>query len=374
MKKIVNEELNIEGKLYDLKEYYKNNNEFVIIGLNDSQGVNTTTLFRKGLLEYIADSLKDDDMKMTVINAFSLMFNKTEHINYLLSSNPNLNEIRDLQIYGMVEALKKVFGDFHMPKCLGKIGYVSKTLYRHKESYEDIKITDTLKNAKEPIVIYSCGANDLMREGWNNPFSISKDYKKQNDAYKYTLEKLSDPVSVKKVINKVEGNINNILSINDKTDIFTLGLYIPKSMTKIGMEVFIDAIDRYNEFLRELCDKYNLEYIDTESTALIYNKSKSNYHVTTGGHQYLSLEILDRLYDRKFYNLINKEKFQLPEITNFPLGRNGLYEMLIDLKKDLNAIKMEDAKTDREKEVFEKKSQELERQVNVVEKVLMKRM
>ncbi len=373
MKKLTYEELIIEGKLCDLRKYYEKNNELVIIGLNDSQGVNTTTLFKKGLLEYIASNLKDENIKMTVINTFSLMFNKTEHINYLLKSNPSLDEIKDLQVYGMVKALEKAASDFHMPKFVGKIGHISRALYSPKKGDTNIRLTDTLKNAKEPLVIYSSGANDLMREGWNNPFRIAQDYKKQNDAYKYALDKLSDPSSVKRVIDRVEGNINNILSINDKADIFTLGLYIPKSMYVEGMEIFIDAIDRYNDFLQELCNKYNLEYIDTESTAFLYNKSKVNYHVTTAGHNHLALEVLDKLYNRKLYLPIQEEEFKLPNLKEFKLGNHELFEMLVELKKDLEKVKMETANSDREKEIVTAKSKELQRQIEVVEKVLIKK-
>ena len=322
---------NLGVKVSMLKEYYKRNGELTIIGLNDSQGVNTTALFKKGLLEFISDKLKDEDtkttvinafslmfnkkafitvvfvssslslsnIKTTVINAFSLMFNKTEHINYLLRSNPDLEEIKDLQVYGMVSALEKAMSDFHLPKDLGKIGYISRKLYKPNRGDKYIKLTDTLQIAKEPIVVYSSGANDIMREGWNNPFNIGKDYKKQNAAYKYTLDKLSDVSTVKRVIDRVDENFNNILSLNDKADIFALGLYVPRSMKKDGMEVFNAAIERYNEFLKILCEKYNIEYVDTQDVAEMNNKSNLNFHVTTNGHYFLANEVLSILYNRK---------------------------------------------------------------------------
>lgn len=370
MKRKDYEQMMFEIKIDELKKYYKNNNDLTIVGLNDSQGVNTTTLFRKGLLEFIADKLEDDEINTTVINAFSLMFNKTEHINYLLKSNPSLDEIKDLQVYGMVKALEKAMNDFHMPKFLGKVGYVSKALYKTNADDKNIKLTDTLIQSKEPIVIYSSGANDLMREGWNNPFSIGKDYKKKNDAYKYTLDKLSDISTIKRVIDRVEGNIDNILSINDQADIFTLGLYIPKSMQNEGMKVFNDAIKTYNEFLKIICDKYHLNYIDTELNAKINNKSKINFHVTTEGHDYLANEIVNQLYDKKLFN--NKEKLKVSK--NFEVGKHDLYEMLIALKNDLNQVKEENAKSIREQEIVAAKTCELERQIDVVEKVLIKRM
>lgn len=366
---------NLGVKVSMLKAYYKRNGELTIIGLNDSQGVNTTALFKKGLLEFISDKLKDEDTKTTVINAFSLMFNKTEHINYLLRSNPDLEEIKDLQVYGMVSALEKAMSDFHLPKDLGKIGYISRKLYKPNRGDKYIKLTDTLQMAKEPIVVYSSGANDIMREGWNNPFNIGKDYKKQNAAYKYTLDKLSDVSTVKRVIDRVDENFNNILSLNDKADIFALGLYVPRSMKKDGMEVFNAAIERYNEFLKILCEKYNIEYVDTQDVAEMNNKSNLNFHVTTNGHYFLANEVLSILYNRK---ICKRSKANVSNVKNFKPGRHDLYELLVDLKKDFkNAVKegvLAMDNDDREYDVAVAKRREIERQIDVVEKTLMKRM
>lgn len=355
----------------DLKKYYKDKG-LTIIGLNDSQGVNTTTLFRKGLLEFLSKELQSEDNASIIINAFSLMFNKTEHINYLLESNLSLEEIKDLQVKGMVSALEKVMQDFHMPKFIGKVGYISKMLYRPQKGDDEICLTDTLKESKEPIVVYSCGANDLMREGWNNPFSIGKDYKNRdkNLNYDYAIYKLQNPKSVKNVIGRVEGNINNILTLNNNADIFTLGLYIPKSMQCDGMEVFNDAIARYNEHLMELCNKYNLSYVDTELTGKEYNKSSVNFHVSTAGHNALAQEIIDKLYYKKCSGIktVNKKVEGKFDVLN-----HKSWDLLINLQHDLKKVEEESIGSfGKQKEVYEEMKKELERQIGVVEKVAEK--
>lgn len=59
--------MSLEEKLRnsELIEYHRNTegiNDLLIVGLNDSQGVNTTlSPFKKGLLEYIASSLRTKD-------------------------------------------------------------------------------------------------------------------------------------------------------------------------------------------------------------------------------------------------------------------------------------------------------------------------
>lgn len=359
------------NQIENLKDYYKDKG-LTIIGLNDSQGVNTTTLFRKGLLEFLSEKLKSEDTDSRIINAFSLMFNKTEHIDYLLESNLSLEEIKDLQINGMVSALEKAMQDFHMPKFLGKVGYVSKMLYRPQKGDDKILLTNTLIESKEPIVVYSCGANDLMREGWNNPFRIGKDYKNRdkNFNYDYTLCKLQDPKSVKRVIGRVEGNINNILSLNSNADIFTLGLYIPKSMQCDGMEVFNDAITAYNEYLMELCNKYKLSYVDTEENGKEYNKSNVNFHVSTAGHNALSREIIDKLHYKKFFQ--PKTTSEISKV-DFKIQNHKSWDLLINLNHDLKRVEEESIGSfGRQKEVYEEMKKELKRQIEVVEKVAEK--
>ena len=91
-----------------LVNYYKDKNT-AIIGLNDSQGVDTGLLFRKGVLELVRDMLVSSKNDLDTFNAFSLMFNKTEHIDYFLDCNLTLEDIKNSQVEGAVSALTKFF-------------------------------------------------------------------------------------------------------------------------------------------------------------------------------------------------------------------------------------------------------------------------
>ena len=92
--------------------------------------------------------------------------------------------------------------DVGLPKFLGKIGNVYRLIYTPKKGDEDIKISTSLKKAHEPVVIYSSGVNDLMREVGANPFGIKGDYKARNKRpnYYYTLEKTNNPLTLQRVI------------------------------------------------------------------------------------------------------------------------------------------------------------------------------
>lgn len=366
------EESIVNQKRERLIKYYKGS-KLAIIGFNELQGVDTTTLFKKGVLEYLADSFKDDDLRPIVINAFSLMFNKTEHINYLLESNLSLEEIKDLQVYGMVSALEKAMQDFHLPKILGKVGYISRALYNPKKEDGNIFLTDTLKQTKEPIVVYSCGANDLMRETWNNPFSIGRDYQNRdkNMNYDYAAYKVQKGNAVKKVISRVEGNINNILTVNSNADIFTLGLYIPNSMQCYGMEIFNDAIARYNDYLQELCVKYNLTYLDTSKTGKKYNNKSIDLYSSTEEYNSLRNAIITKLYDKKIWYSEDKN---IDIKNNFRVQNHKSLDLYVNLKHDLERVISESSGSfGRQKVVYDEMQKELQKQIDVVAKVAKKK-
>lgn len=315
-------------KIEKLIQYYKDNG-LLIVGLNDSQGVNTTsTFFKKGLLEYLASALTSKDLIPEVINAFSLTMNKTEHIDYFLKNNLSLEEIKLSQIYSVVSALEKVMSDVGLPKFLGKIGNAYRLIYMPKKGDEKINISSSLKEVSEPVMIYSSGVNDLMREVGANPFGIKKSYmlKDIKPNYYYTLEKTNNPETLKRVMNAMERNYDTILGINSKTDIYTLGAYIPKSLQSKEMNIFRDLIIAYNEELRNLCKQYDITFVDTEEVGKKYNYSKSNFHISTAGHNALANYILGYMYHNKFEGkkFIERKNISPIEITNN--GARGVIE------------------------------------------------
>lgn len=306
-----------DSKVKELINHYKDSG-LTIIGLNDSQGVNTTsTFFKKGLLEYLAYTLTSYELIPEVINAFSLTMNKTEHIDYFLKSNLSLEEIKLSQIYSVVSALEKVMSDIGLPKFLGQVGNVYRLIYTPKQNDREIKISTSLKKAVEPVLIYSSGVNNLMREVGANPFGIKNDYKLRDKKpnYYYTLEKTNNPNTLKKVIDSIERNFDSILGINSNTDIYTLGAYIPKSLESVEMNIFRDLIIDYNEELQILCNKYNITFINTEEIGKTYNRSKANFHITTAGHNALAEYILDCMYQNKF-GLCNSNERVVDKVTD----------------------------------------------------------
>lgn len=279
-------------KLDKLRAHYKD--ELTIIGFNDLEVVsNASSFFKKSLLDYLADILRSEEVEPTIIDCFSSLMNKTEHINYYLKSNLSLEEIKLSNVYSTVLYLKKFMLNRHLPKTLGKIGYLS-TFKNPVNVDDDVTcITSVLEEASSPIIIYSSGYSNLKREigfdGVNNPKN-----------YDYTLSKIKSKKTLSNVIGGIERNFYNILSINDKSDIYVLNAPIPNSLEEIK-----NLVISYNDSLYNLCNQYNLNYIDRNVTD---NTPKS-----------LSEEIISAIYINKFIT----ERKQVREYSDYSYNSKG---------------------------------------------------
>ncbi len=360
-------------KIEKLIQYYKDTG-LLLVGLNDSQGVNTTTtFFKKGLLEYLATALTSKELTPDVINAFSLTMNKTEHIDYFFKNNLSLEEIRLSQIYSAVSAFEKVMTDVGLPKFLGKVGYLYGLVYAPKDGDEKIKIATSLREAKEPIVVYSSGVNDLMREVGANPFGIKRNYDERyiKPNYYYTLEKTKNPETLRNVMDSIERNYNTILEINSQSDIYTLGAYIPKSLQSEEMDIFRYLVMAYNEELANLCNQYGITFVDTEEVGKKYNNSESNFHISTAGHNALANYLLGYMYYNKLeaHNFIGRENISSIEITN--KGAQGVMEsILCDYGQSCEkAAELSGYPKERQEAI----TAEREREAKIFEKVLAKK-
>lgn len=306
-------------KLAELRNYYKD--ELTIIGFNDLEVVsNASSFFKKSLLDNLRDILRSEEVEPTIIDCFSTLMNKTEHINYYLKSNLSLEEIKLSNVYSTVLYLKKYMVNRHLPKTLGKIGYLS--AFKNAVNVDDdvTCITSVLEEASSPIIIYSSGYSNLKREidfdGVNTPKN-----------YDYTLSKIKSKKTLSKVIGGIEKNFYSILSINDKSDIYVLNAPVPNSLEEIK-----NLVISFNDSLYNLCNKYNLNYIDRNVTD---NTSKS-----------LSEEILSALYINKFIT----ERKQVKEYSDYSYNSKGALGVTDKVQNDWREVQ----KLALEKEGYEK--------------------
>ena len=294
-------------KLAELRNYYKD--ELTIIGFNDLEVVsNASSFFKKSLLDNLRDILRSEEVESTIIDCFSPLMNKTEHINYYLKSNLSIEEIKLSNVYSTVLTLEKFMVNRHLPKALGKIGYLS-TFKNLVNMDDDIThITSVLEEASSPIIIYSSGYSNLKREidydGVNTPKN-----------YDYTLSKIKSKKTLSNVMKGIERNFYNILSINDKSDIYVLNAPIPNSLEEIK-----NLVISFNDSLYNLCTKYNLNYIDRNVTD---NTSKS-----------LSEEIISAIYINKFIT----ERKQIREYSDYSYNSKGALGVMDKTQSDWHEI------------------------------------
>ncbi len=255
------------------------------------------------------------------------MMNKTEHVDYFLDNNLSVREIKLSQIYSAISALEKVMTDIHLPKILGQVGNIYRLVYRINDGDSEIRITDSLKNAQEPTVIYSSGVNNLMRAIGTNPFSVQSDYKNRNikPNYDYTVKKINDERTLNDVMMGIRNNFEHLLQVNDKMDIYTLGAYVPKALQVEEMNILRDMVIEYNALLASLCKKYGITFIDTDTVGRKYNKSKANFHINATGYNMIANHILELMYNNKIKETRGK--------TSQPI--DGSLGVFLDLERDI---------------------------------------
>ena len=296
-------------KLAKLKDYYKD--ELTIIGFNDLEVVsNASSFFKKSLLDYLVELLSSEGLEPIVIDAFSSFMNKTEHINYFLKSNLSIEEIKLSKVYSNVLSLEKFMVKRHLPKFLGNIAYLSSLKDPVNRNDDTINITTLLEEASCPIVVYSSGYSNLKRDiAWDG------EYLPKN--VDYTLSKIKSKKTLGNVIGGVEKNFYNILSINDKSDIYVLNAYLPNSLREIN-----NLVLSYNDSLYNLCNKYNLTYIDR--------------NVTDGSIETLSEEICSAIYINKFIT----ERKQVREYSDYSYNSKGALGVMDKTQNDFREVQM----------------------------------
>ncbi len=294
-------------KIVKLRDYYKD--ELTIIGFNDLEVVSKViSFFKKSLLDNLADILRSKEVEPVIIDCFSSLMNKTEHINYYLKSNLSIEEIKLSKVYSNVLSLGKFMLNRHLPKALGRIGYLS-TFRNLVNKDDDITcITSVLEETSSPIIIYSSGYSNLKREIGFDGVNIPKDYN-------YTLNKIRSKKTLSNVIGGIEKNFYNILSINDKSDIFVLNTPIPDSLEEIK-----NLVISFNNSLYDLCNKYNLTYINRNNTDNTYKS--------------LSEEIISALYINKF--ITNKE--QIKEYSDYSYNSKGALGIMDKTQNDWREV------------------------------------
>ena len=190
----------------------------VVVSLNDSQGVNIS--LRLNRLAYpglIVQTFEDEGVNTISHNMSSLLYNKTYQAGMFLKNNLDMGTNAQLQVRGAVAALKKAMSDFRLPRFIGNVGNLARIFYRTKKGDKDIGVADSIKNADRPLVLYSSGANDLMRMIGSNPASLKKDLNPKNGDkvnYQCVLDDVKNGADAEIISNDILWTRNKIIEWN----------------------------------------------------------------------------------------------------------------------------------------------------------------
>ena len=298
-------------KMKDINNNFKvstKEKKMLIIGLNDSQGVDTTfKINKKSFMYYIKKEYVRREEKFEMFDCFSLFFNKTHYVESFFKHNIDKKAIRNLQIYGNIMALRKCMIDYSLPKFISYIRNVYRLTY--PKVNRNMNLTTELVSNVNPFVIYSSGANDLMKLIGTDPFSVIRHYKKKNEDphFDYSLKQADKYELINDVISKIKNNFELIKSYNSSAVIFVLGLYIPTSLEQEEMKPFRDMIIEYNTKLKKLSDECGAAYIDTNDIGKKYSRKKYSFHISTRGHKELSKVLINNI--DSYSKCINNKEF-----------------------------------------------------------------
>lgn len=312
-----------------------------IIGVNESLGIpfryqGTIKSMHDHIIAGVYQNLKSDIN--CYLNAFSMFFNKTHHIKDMVTHNLSMKEIKLLIKYGNDESRNNPFTKIAIPKSLGNL----EPIY---EQDEERHIIDILKSNPN-IILYACGVNDIMYEMNACFYNVPFDKKRKTRA----LNMLKQDDMIEHTLKKVEDNFKLFLSINPNTTIFvfnfSLDLYSPNFISKIdknwkSMIILNNFIERYNNSLKKLVEKYELVYIDNRGQFDIKKRTK---------------ELIDLI------SSTNIEKHDIKETFEFDnLGLKGF------LKEQEKLLQNYQNKSD---DVSKEKIKEHTLDINVVKKIM----
>lgn len=309
-----------------------------LIGFNDSQTMNLNFCFwEANAMEYVKNELVNQGATVNFVNTASLKYNKTNHIDKMLTNNLSIEEIKTLNLIGAKTYFTELSSQINFPIDLNFIGPLFADSV--KDGDEAMHISTMIKHSSSPIIIYTSGANDLMRALNNNPMSIKK-YDENgniNDSYLYSVYKSNQAFVLDNIMKQVEINSKNIYSVNPNSKIYALSLYVPSNITGEDMQPFIEIIDKYNQRLDELCKIYGIHYISTAELAPVYTE-KNNFHISEKGHKTLANLLIQEIA----YDCLDTQHYNHSQYSNnLNITNQGLNGFANELKDDMQKMSIE---------------------------------
>lgn len=340
----------IKDDINNIKKYYKDKDNLLIVGLGDDRGVN----FQKNLLLLLKETLMSDNYNIDTIDAFSMLFNKNRHIDYYLDHNIGTDQLKKIQMYGTENEIKHALGDKKFGTLVGVIGsYLIKSA-----NEKNLYLSDEIKNNKEPIIVYSSGINDIMYETEINPFSVKSKYKNQRELYDYSVSLVKNE-NKEKTMNKIldghKSNFEKILGLNEQAKLCALGAYLYSDNT-VYNEPFHNFVLSYNEYLKDLCKEYKIIYVGTRSVEKTDYRGASNTYF-----RHVPYILASRIINELSFNIEKERNINVDPLEYNSEGAYGILRDMYDYKakvKKISPVK------------YLKVEEELEREEKTIKRVM----
>ncbi|MDE6026293.1 MAG: hypothetical protein K2G45_12685 [Lachnospiraceae bacterium] len=271
-----------------------------LVGLLDSYGVPYSSSVDESFMDLLENELVQNNQFNSRIDLYNLYINKTWHLDGIFNNKVTINEMIDMKNFAL---------DFVRYKYDTKI---KTTLsYDYSEENGEKSVYDYVASLNNPVVLYSCSANDLFYYFGTSLESLNFERGIE------LLRNLDNGLDF--LENNVQRNINTIIECNSKSQIFVMGIYVPSDSFFINRAGSV-VIDKINDRLKRVCDRYdNVYYVDV--SAVCFSVLEDDFHPDQNGQKIIAVKLADTISENLkpvteyTYNTTEKEKVTQDEIT-----------------------------------------------------------
>ena len=241
--------------------------EIDLLGLMDSYGVPYSTSVDESFLNSISEELLSQEKLGSVLDLYNLYINKKWALNGVFKNEITIREFKTIQNYSI---------DFVRHKYGEKIK--KELVYGCNAENMSVTVYDYVASLENPVVLYSCSANDLFYY-----FQVS-------------LESLTPDKMIELILNwgtgleflenNVRGNLDTLLECNPDAQIYVMGLYVPSDnffFQRIGTP-FLKSI---NNRIEEACAEIeNAIYVDVSCVS--FGVLDGDFHPDSDGQKMIA--------------------------------------------------------------------------------------
>lgn len=289
---------------------YHQDKGLTIIGLNDNLGFS----FYKNFLTYLKEQLTISDMQPEVIDAYLTSYNQTWQLASLLKHNLSINEIENIKLESLIEQAKQKYQNNFLQTLI-----IDELNKRFNPSITDRWefLSEAIKKANEPLIIYSSGLNDLPN---TKPEHIIEAHQKNFESI-YALNTTSTiyMLEIPKIYHPSQEYQENLYNLCQEYGITTIPYpnianYLPSIIT-----MTIPSISNYIH--REIANTI----IDTYATQII------NAYITRK-------ELKEKGIIISTTNILSNNSYQIQakgKLNNFKIDSLSINGMLKDIEEKL---------------------------------------